>query len=236
MASLRDHPNENPGQIGSYLRSEGVNDTKGAFFIVRAKAVVGAAAVAERAGGDISDRCDKDTYGPFGFHEWNEATGLCWCGASERPDASTGAHLIQFAGLKFVNTILDVFPAGLIIYLESTPEAEEEQLATWPHTGGRTLQELFRQIIEWDDAYLFFDNREQVAVVCHEVLAQLGMPTDVRDWIVSEVPAQKVERFILGDPTARERHPGVPDMSDEFDAWITGLLETSKGLGDRHVN
>lgn len=236
MRTLKEHPNQTIGQIGTYLRADGVNDSEGLFFIVRAKPVVSDEAVAVNSDGSEVSRCDKGAYGPYGFHEWNEATGRCWCGSEERPEPATGTHLIQFAGLKFVNTIIDVFPAGLIIYLVSTPEAEEAQLAAWPHTGGRTLQELFRQIIEWDEVYLWLENREAVAVVCHEVLEQLAMPTEIREWLLAEVPPQKIERFLLGDPHARTRLPGTPDMSDEFDDWVTGLLETSRGLGDRYVD
>lgn len=237
LHSLYEHPREHVGNIGLYARTEGVDDTKGLFFIVRFKPVVGAAAVTQLGPdpGATGDRCDRDSYGPYGFHEWNEEQGICYCGSTEHPDPATGAHLITFAGITFVNTVIDVFPVGIIIYLESTPEAEETQLATWPHTGGRTLQELFRQMVEWDEAYHYFDNREPVAVTCHEVLEQLAIPDEIRAWLLSEVPAQKVERFILGDPTARDRHAGVPAMSPEFDDWVCRLIETSATLGERRV-
>lgn len=235
MHSLLDHPTDHLGGLGTYYRTEGVNDDSGIFFMVRIKGVVGDDAIALRADGTERVRCDAGSYGPYAFHEWDAEAGACVCGSTDPVDSSTGTHLIAFADLKFVNTILDVYPHGMIGYLESSPESEAAQMASWPHCSGRTLQELFRLIIEWSDAYEYFGNRQPPAVVAHGVLEQLAMPDDIKAWLIDSVPAQKIEKFLRGDAHARERSPGVPDMSVEFDDWIARLLETSTGLGERRV-
>ena len=236
MKSLKHHPKEVTGQIGNYLRHEGVNDQSGIFFVVRIKAVDETNSISTMtADGSPRSRCDQGAYGPYAFHEWDDATGACVCGSTDPVDPATGTHLIAFNTLKFVNTIIDVYPHGIIGYLESTPESEEAQMNSWPHCSARTLQELFRLILEWDASYVYFGNRQPPAVVCHGITEALAIPSDIRTWLMSSIPPQKVEKFLKKDKKARSRTKGVPDMSDEFDDWVTGLLETSVGIGERHV-
>jgi hypothetical protein len=68
-----------------------------------------------------------------------------------------------------------------------------------------------------------------------EMLAAMDVPADVHSWLTDNVPQQKVELFLAGEADAQDRRPGVPDMSDSFNTWITKLILESKPLGARRV-
>lgn len=231
--TLRDQPTHRGG-VGYFLRDP-ETATKGFFALAGAK-VIESQATEVGPDGFPRVRCDSSAYGPYGFHVWDEEAGECNCGLTEPPEPVMGHHILTLANLDFVTVVIEVLPHGYILYFECYDPAVEEAACEMRHSDcARTLQELFRLMVEWDIAYEVFESREPVAVAAHGVLEELALPENLREWLTTEVPPQKVERFLLGDPDARGRLSGVPDLSDEFDEWVAHAILTSGALGQHRV-
>lgn len=229
---LAEHP-AHRGGIGYYLRGE--ESTKGFFALAGVKPIP---SQAKEVGPDGSERirCDSAAYGPYGFHVWDEVEGVCNCGRTDQPEPVMGHHTLTLANIDFVTVVIESLPHGYILYFECNDPAVEEEACEMRHSDcARTLQELFRLMVEWDYCYEAFGNREPVCVSAHGVLEDLALPDGIRDWLLSTVPAQKVARFLAGDADARLRLSGVPDMSDEFDLWVTDKIMHSGSLGTHRV-
>lgn len=234
--TMTEHP-MHLGAIGSFWRSGGLNDRKGLFALSGVRAINRQSAVELTSDGQELMRCDRDSYGPYGFHSWVEDEERCTCGRTDRPEPVMGHHYFTLANISYVTVVMDVFPAGYILYFECRDEAvEEDAIYGEDSECGRTLQEVFRLMLEWDAAYTIFGNREPIAVTSHEMVSQLSLPDEVSDWLWSGVPAQKVERFLRSDPLARERLSGTPVPSGDFDNWATTIMMTSMPLGARRAD
>lgn len=115
----------------------------------------------------------------------------------------------------------------MIQYFELKNPLDEEKSCQNPHSEScRTLQEIFRLILEWHYAYLYFDNREEIAIKCHNLIEENMIPENIQNWILNSVPPQKVERFLMGDPSARIRKDidNIQDLSQEFDNWLESKI------------
>jgi hypothetical protein len=85
----------------------------------------------------------------------------------------------------------------------------------------RTLQELFRLMLEWEWCYLELGTRDIYSVLAYDMLQELSPPDSIRQWLWQKVPDQRVAKFLKGDTNARLRSDvlSIPDMSLEFDSW-----------------
>lgn len=88
-------------------------------------------------------------------------------------------------------------------------------------------------MLEWDFAYTELGNRELVAESCHGMVTSLEIPTTIKNWLLSDLPDEKVARFIKGDTNANEPTPrsAVPDLSDEFNTWVCEKILNAKPIG-----
>lgn len=234
MDKLLDHPTH-LGGAGYLHKIVGETDNIGFFAIGRARAIP-AQATEVGTNGVSYVRCDSGAWGIYGFHTWDADSGTCDCGRTDEPEPVMGHHTLRMEALRYVQVVVDVAPHGYIAYMETFERETEVEACRMRHSDcAPTLQELLRLMIEWDAAYTHFDSREPVAVACHEMLAAMDVPADVHSWLTDSVPEQKVELFLAGEPDAQDRRPGVPDMSDGFNTWITKLILESKPLGGRRV-
>lgn len=223
---LSDEPNE-PGAVGYFDKIVGVNDNKG-FFAVCKMIVVPPKDVIE--GED--DRCDRGTYGPSGLHRWDETANQCSCGSTEQPNEITGDHVIVLEDLLAYYPILEAIPHGFVVYIELKDAALEEEAIRWPHHT-RTLQEMLRYIIEWSWAHDALGNREEIAVICKGIVDTLSVPSFVEEWVLADVPPEKVGRYLQGHPDARARTTEpIPELPADVSAWIHELIINCRTFGE----
>jgi hypothetical protein len=210
------------GGVGDYARFAGYRDDVGVFCVTGAQPI----------SSEATDRCDSDRYGPFGFHRWDEYSKMCNCGSADMPDPNMGHHLITMETIKWVDVIYDAAPVGYLLYFEhSTAELDEQVRLTTP-TGTRTLQELFRIMVEWDFAHKELGNNELVSKTCSSILDSMGMPDEFRSWLLEDVDDQSVARYLRGNVRAKDRGLNVPPLPEMFDDWTTRLLtENIRQLG-----
>jgi len=221
MLRLIDEPTQRGG-VGDYARFAEYRDARGIFIAVSARPISAGA----------TDRCDADRYGPFGYHKWDEDAQICICGSTDMPDPNMGNHLITMENIEWVDVIFDAAPIGYLLYLEHKTAELDEQIRLVTPTATRTLQELFRIMIEWDFAYKELGNTELVSKTCSGILDSMGMPDEFRSWLLSDVDDQFVARYLKGNVRARDRGKNVPPLPDLFDDWTTRLLvEKTRQLG-----
>jgi len=205
----------NLGGLGSYDRAQGVTDHVGFF------AISGAAPIPSTS----TDRCDVQTWGPYGFHKRDEGDELCSCGLDHEPDPVMGHPHLTMANIRFVSVVLDVLPHGYILYFEThTQEVEDLALYEAMHPDcAKTLQEILRLLWEHSQSYELFDDRSAVAVAAHAMIAQMQPLPEVVEWLTAAVPGQAVERYFNGNPRARARVDGVPRIGQPADEWVTAV-------------
>lgn len=227
MNRMQDHP-RGLGAIGDYHRTAGSDDSKG-FFAVSGRANI---EYNDAPTDGISPRCDEEKQGPYGFHRWEG--NACNCGRLDAPDLEMGHHILTMENLEYV-TIVMSSASGYILYFECSPAIEAQALDMRHSDCARTLQELFRAMVEWDYAYTELSNRELVAVTCRDMLNELNFPQTLRDWLLANIPDQKVSRFLQGNPEARVRDMSVPDLSDDLNDWLTSQMLFAEALGERNI-
>lgn len=225
---LRDHP-QHRGGVGFYHKTP--EDTDRGFF-----ALSGARLNPSNASDPTGQwvRCDSAHYGPYGYHRWDEELGICNCGRSDTPDPSFGHHEIVLSNVDFVSSVISLLPFGYILYFDLKNEEDEQTCLTQRHSDcAKTLQEVFKLMLEWDFAYTELGNRELVAESCHGMVISLEIPNDIKNWLLSELPDEKVAKFIKGDPNANEPalRSAVPDLTDEFNTWVCGKILNAKPIG-----
>lgn len=228
-AHLRDHPT-GLGAVGSYHKTLGSTDSVGFF------AVSGARLNPTRATDptDFWVRCDSNSYGPYGYHRWDAENEICNCGRTDQPDESMGHHELVLANISFVSAVIEALPHGYILYFELHDPALDEICLTERHSDcARTLQELFRLMLEWKFAHEHCGNNELVAISCAGMVDALEIPEDIQDWLIATVPPEKVGKFIAGDPLAQQRNDiaDIPDLSDEFDQWLCAKILATRPIG-----
>ena len=189
---------------------------------------------------DENKRCDyKAPQIARGFHHWNAETNLCSCGLSDEPNRITGGHW-TLEELTALFPVLDACPAGIIVYFEAVQLAGtiREQNFIGPATNvTRTLQEMFRLLIEWKYAHKYLGNNEEMAVCATEILEVLDLPPSIRQWILDNVPNEKVNRFLEGRTDAQQRADieTIPNLTDEFKEWIVTKFRQTKSFGEHGV-
>ena len=223
------------GSHEGYLKLIGKNDDKG-FFAFTQFAKPETFLLEE----DEDKRCDYSAPRiARGFHHWNTTTNLCSCGSTDKPNRLTGGHW-TFEELTALFLVVDVYPVGTIVYmeLEWSPEREAMQAQNFHKNRAtnltRTLQEQFRLLIEWEYAHKNLGNNEEMAVCASEILEAVALPPTIRQWILDEVPNEKVNRFLEGRTDAQQRAitGTIPDLTEEFKEWLLGKFKETKGFGE----
>jgi len=192
---------------------------------------------------DENKRCDYNAPRiARGFHHWNAETNLCSCGSPDEPNRLTGGHW-TFDEMTALFPVLDAYPAGMIVYmeLEWSPEREAMEAQNFHKNRAtnltRTLQEQFRLLIEWEYAHKYLGNDEEMAVCATEILEVLDLPPSIRQWILDNVPNEKVNRFLEGRIDAQQRADieTIPNLTDEFKEWIVTKFRQTKSFGEHGV-
>ena len=178
---------------------------------------------------DVNRRCDFDQ--PLalrGFHRWEY--GSCNCGLPDVPSTISGAHF-DLDVLTSLFVAVDAAPAGLICYFEFVGD-EDFYLTQRGNTYTRTLQEQFRYLLEWKNAHEHLGNNEEIAITATQMCDILDIPLTIQEWILSEVPNEKVNRFLEGKTNALERtEKPIPDLTDEFKEWLLDKFSKAKPFG-----
>lgn len=226
---LRYEPSHSYGVGRLYKLPGSGNDTHGYFAFIRAmynhrfyEEDVSHIANDEQR---LSTRCDasapKAMPMPTALHEENEETGLCaFCGSDKPIYGTTNSH---YASLSNATTLRIPFhtPKGFIAYLElNNAEIEETEVYTNPNVT-RTLQELFKLMLEWEWVHLNLDSEDVCAKLCYEILQEMQVPESIRNWVWNELPDMHVAKFLKGNLDARARPDTstIPDMHPDFEAW-----------------
>jgi hypothetical protein len=221
---LEFHPMHEYG-IGYYFREIGITDQKGFFAFVRAIKNFRFEAEHDAQKNVDFNRCDnsapRDLVLPSGFHEWNYDTERCSCGSSEKPIGTTNSHRVFLTSCRVFRIPVQTY-GGFITYLEyNETDKEADDMLTF-ECSGRTLQEVFRCILEWQWVHLNMGNNELVAVAANDFINTINPPDEIIDWLWSEVPDQHVAKYLRGIPNPRNRNPieSTPDMTTRFNLWI----------------
>ena len=230
MMKLRDSL-QTIGQPGFFEKIPGVTDSVGFFAIAQH---VDISSIQTASADKTYVRCDsRARKGPQGFHRW--LGDQCTCGSLERPHGLTGHHHVRFDNMTAIFPVIEAVPYGHIMYFELDNEADEIATIEGFHTEhARTIQEIFRLLLEWDYAYTELGSTEQVASVCHGMVQVLDIPESIKNWILTNVPPEKVGRFLSGDTNARARvdpHT-IPPLSDEFSEWLYIKISATRSIGE----
>lgn len=223
---LSDEPKE-PGMVGFWEKIIGQTDNVGFFGIAQHISI---SEIQVQQGETV--RCDATSRkGPHGLHKW--LGDKCSCGSLEQPYALTGNHYITFENVAAMYPVIEAVPHGHIMYFELLSPEDEVKTIEKPHSEcARTLQEIFRLLLEWDFAYTDLGNREITAIVSHGIVETLEIPESIKQWILAEVPAEKVVRFIGGINNAQERtDQEIPTLPDEFSEWLYSKIIETRSIG-----
>jgi hypothetical protein len=215
---------EEPFQDGLVPRMNkiiGETDNIGLFCLTRADVVL-----------EESGRCNPLTTGPASFHVWDEESNLCSCGLDKQPDIFTGDHFVDIQMIDGYHVLIEGMPYGFIVYVELIADVLEDQMALMPYHC-RTLQEMFRYLVEWSWAYTDLGSQEEVARVAHGMLISMNFPDEMRQWIIDSVPFEKLGRFLRGDLNANERTiEEIPPLRDDIDEWLHDKIVACRSLGE----
>lgn len=170
-------------------------------------------------------RCDYRGWGPAAAG-WTPDGDLF--GTTAIPDIPT---------MQTYEIVIDAAPYFYVIYtrladkngaqMVLSPEREELEWMEHPETVAPTLPHLLRLLIEWDVVHHTpFNNPEPSAQLAHEALSILDIPGDVRSWLMAEVPAMPVERYLLDDPDAKTYPDADVAFSPEVESWVLSILDT----------
>ena len=220
----------------SFLKLIGTNDDKGFFAFTQ---FVEPATFLDET--DEDKRCDYSAPKiARDFHYWDSDNNLCSCGSSEEPNHLTGGHYYQ-GRVSAIFPVIDAYPIGMIIYIEIewADDNEEERRSQniqkdRATNATRTLQEQFRLLIEWEYAHKYLGNNEIIAVCATNMLELLDLPITIRQWILDNVPNEKVNRFLEGREDAQQRAEidTIPNLTDEFKEWLLDKFSTAKNFGE----
>ena len=81
---------------------------------------------------------------------------------------------------------------------EVSTDLEDLFVSQHPFYAARTLGELFKLIMDWDICYNDFNNRENIAILCHNVMKTIGMPQDIYDELYNSLPDTCISKYIKG--------------------------------------
>lgn len=131
-------------------------------------------------------------------------------------------------------TIVDITPISMITRVFTRTEEHTYMhdgaslhMNSHPQCVARTSHELFRLIIEWAFAHTHFGNNEITAVTAHNILCAIQMPLNVREELLTSVPAQAVELYVRGEePFVASEVMDSPPIPPLFKQWYEELLQS----------
>lgn len=211
-----------------------IDNTKGFFGFVK---VVEVGGEVEEAGtdGNMHKRCDagQSQYGPLAFHTWDADAGVCNCGADSPPYALTGNHDLPFNELTYLSVVFgNPEVGGQVVYIESSDAEAEERVVRNRHSAAtRTLQEMLRLMMEWEVAYDDFGSTEPMAAVAKNMLTGMNMPQDVRDWVWTNVPPNKVQKYLQGDANAQDADEPPDITGTVVETWLLDQIGRAPVIG-----
>lgn len=113
---------------------------------------------------------------------------------------------------------------------EYSEELETEHMQQYPFIAARTLTELFRLIIDWDYLYHHEENRENTAIVCHNIMASVNMPEHIYKDIAWNTEDSILMRYKKnGDLTIRKPDEQIY-VSDNIINWLSDLYWNFRNL------
>lgn len=178
-------------------------------------------------------RCDGGVMGPMSFHG-PDGNGNCSCGKLDpNPVYSLMCETsVEFPQLQLSSPVISLLPYGYISYVESyNKDADDLFVVSHWNVEARTLQELLKLMFEWRDAHVLLGADIAPAITADLLLTELDIPTDLEQWIRSEIPDQFVVKYLNGDTKARERTI-PPEMIDELSYWLHDkIVKNSVGYG-----
>lgn len=213
-----------------------IDSSKGFFSFTQA-IEVGAAVLEAGTDGNMHQRCDagqnRPQYGPAGFHVWDETAGVCNCGADSAPYSLTGNHDLPINELTYISVVFgNPGVGGQVVYIESSNAEAEERVVRGLHTvSTRTLQDMLRLLMEWEIAYDDFGSPEPMAAVAKNMLTGLDMPQDVRDWVWTNVPPNKVQKYLEGDVHAQDAEEPPDITGTVVEDWLLDQIGRSPVIG-----
>lgn len=235
---LRYEPDHAHGNGRYYKKPNTADDTYG--FFTFAPAVYDARFYEEPreqeyAENIIHARCDsgapREMPMPTDLHKADD-NGVCIvCGSTDPIFGTTRSHVASLSNMKILRIPMQT-SKGFVIYIELHSQELEQQAFVLPQNTARTLQELFKLMLEWEWAYTELGSRDIHAVLAYELLGALGLPSELREWLWTEVPEMRVAKYLKGDINARERaNPeDIPDMTLDFDAWCWHNIQRTPTL------
>ena len=181
---------------------------------------------------DVTKRCDYTSdKAARGFHRWQN--GVCNCGLTEEANNLTAEHFpLEDVSALFV--VVDAYPVGAILYIElADDDGEDFYLTQRGNTLTRTLQEQFRLLTEWKYAHEHLGNNEEIAITATQICDILDIPPTIQEWILLEVPNEKVNRYLEGRTDALQRTEDViPNLTVEFSEWLLDKFRTARNFGE----
>lgn len=226
--------------LGYLNKKININDHYGIFAVASASVVT--------SDNQVSSRCDEGAMGPVGFIWTGNAPYRLPMPIKSLSNIKYISPVIDFAPdfyilygeaqetkLEMMQRTYDSLPlwqqqaldAGFVPPKEyiDAPHIEEGLIPVWPQRCARTLGELFKLIIEWDEVTKEpFNNVEPGALFYKSILEKLNMPVEVREELIEAFPNSHVAMYILGDVNALQRPSGVPNITPLFDEWVTEVM------------
>lgn len=236
---LRNQPNHDFG-VGKYYKIPNSGfDEEGYFAFI--KAVYDKRFYEEDIDSAVGEpsikmRCDSGAPKlmpmPTSLHETDDETGICkTCGSSESVYPTTNSHHASLNNSKILRIPMHGYK-GFICYLELKDQDDEDKEVYENTNVARTLQELFKLMLEWEWVYLNLDQDDICAKLSYEILQEYDLPISIREWLWNEVPDMHVARFLKGDPDARSRGDvsKIPNMSEDFEYWCVHQIVMKEQL------
>jgi len=227
--SLSDEPTHDWG-IGCYYKKIGTAaDERGFFAFVKAaynerfheEPIVTANGTFTGGRGRCDASAPKVLPTPVDLHETDEETGLCIvCGSDKPVYGTTRSHIASLGNMLALRAPFNGYKGFIVHIVLTDPELEHEAFVL-PQNTARTLQELFKLMLEWDWVYRELGSEDVHAVLAHNILEELEMPESIKNWLWEAVPDMRVAKFFKNQFNARERPSveSIPDMSVDFDNW-----------------
>lgn len=141
--------------------------------------------------------------------------------------------------VKNHNIVIDFSPLVAVSYTIMEKEyidlySSDALVKMHPQCIGRTIQELFRLILEWAWCYRNLNSIEPMAIHCDMLLRHLQMPVQVRNDLLSSVPDQAVSKYLMGDSSALDIAEEDPECPDSFKYWIMDIYANypKRNIGD----
>lgn len=222
---LQDEP-KHMGAVGYFAKTVNGTDQIGMFGFASAQFIP--------LKWNEQGRCDGGVTGPMSFHAPDD-DGNCSCGKLD-PNPVYGRMCENGFGdqrlLRISSPVISLLPHGYISYIEShDKDADDLFVVSHWNVEARTLQELFKLMFEWRDARNYLDVESAPAITADLLLAELDMPTELEEWVRTEVPDQFVVKFLNDDQDARVRTL-PPEMTNEFSYWLHDkIVDSPVGYG-----